>query len=125
MEKKLVKFLVKIVRQDAKQYLYYKDETFDEHFRMGLSEGPCIEFSFGKEGEDAIGTLIIRKDSRTELKWPVVVDSELSDFITYMIDDAIMLSKDQDYLARVANEEERQQMIANVGAMVALFFESK
>jgi hypothetical protein len=124
IEKSLIDLVNRILKKDSKEYLWHHDESRHRHFKMGPEEGPFMEGSWEKIGDNWVGRIIIRQNVHSQFAWTLKEGSELMGIVHYLEEDAAELTKDQDYLDCVANEEVRKQMIANMKLMVDSFFKT-
>jgi hypothetical protein len=122
MERKLIKLVNNILRSDPASYLWHRDDTLKNHFRIGTPQGPHIECSWEVVGKETVGQLVVRQDEHTELRWPVERGSELDRMLFYLEQNAIRLPQDEEYLKRLKKSDEPLMKKAALMDIVEAFF---
>ena len=122
MEEKLIKLVNDILRKDSTEFLWYKDETLDGHFRIGSLKESYIEYSRAIVYKRPLGKLVVHKNEYTELRLGVSHESELFQLLRYLEQDAINLMQDQGYLKKTKSTIELSAMGSNLHLLFYSFF---
>jgi hypothetical protein len=118
MEKKLVKWIHKILLNDSVVYLWHTDESVDGHFRIGSPTQSYIECSWETIGKHRKRILVIRKDEYTHMQFQVEPDTELNKLLHLVMLQANHLMHDPHYQQCAQRNSEKRMMIERVNATI-------